>query len=170
MKPTIGWGLLVMFLLHPITSATAPRTVASAVSGWIDVGNGGTRFHNTPQALCPNGTLNYESEVDVTCSNANIWGTWAYACPIGYLPDTYPEVTTSAHWGHSAVSAVSPMPMATFKFGLKHQMWRARTRSRPTAAFVPTRGSVPISMSKCRVCCPFRQFHLKNKMVRMSML
>ena len=91
MKPTIGWGVLAMFLLHPVPSATAPRTVASAASGWIDVGSGGTRFYNTPQALCPNGTLRYESEEDVTCSNADIWGTWAYACPIGYLPETYPR-------------------------------------------------------------------------------
>ena len=72
MKPSIGWGVLVMFLLHPIPSATGPRTVASAASGWIDVGNGGTRFYNTPQALCPGGTLNYESDADVTCSNAII--------------------------------------------------------------------------------------------------
>ena len=90
MKPTIGWGVLAMFLLHPVPSATAPRTVASAASGWIDVGSGGTRFYNTPQALCPNGTLHYESEADVTCSNANIWGTWAYAAPSGIYPRPIP--------------------------------------------------------------------------------
>ena len=60
------------------------------------MGNGGTRFYNTPQALCPGGTLNYESDADVTCSNANIWGTWAYACPIGYLPETYPHAWWSS--------------------------------------------------------------------------
>jgi hypothetical protein len=51
MKPTIGWGVLAVFLLHPNPSATAPRTVASAASGWINIGGDGTRFHKTPQAL-----------------------------------------------------------------------------------------------------------------------
>lgn len=71
--------------------ANEPR-VASTASGWIDIGNEGTRFYDNPQALCPRGILRYEGDAEITCSNnAGTYGVWAFACPIGYLPDGYPN-------------------------------------------------------------------------------
>ena len=83
-----GCWLLCWLTAH---GANEPR-VASTASGWIDIGNEGTRFYDNAQALCPRGTLRYESDAEVTCSNnAGTWGAWAFACPIGYLPDGYPN-------------------------------------------------------------------------------
>jgi hypothetical protein len=88
----------MILLSQQVQGASAP-TVKSAASGWIDLDRG-TQFFSAPEALCPNGTLHYEGDASVTCSNnSRIFGIWAYACPVGYLPDAYP----SAWWETSLV-------------------------------------------------------------------
>jgi len=80
----------IILLSQQVQGASA-STVKSAASGWIDL-NRGTQFFSAPEALCPNGTLHYEGTAEVTCSNnSRMYGIWAYACPVGYLPDAYPS-------------------------------------------------------------------------------
>lgn len=83
-----------VLLFHPQQGQAVDRQfAASVVTGWIDM-DGGTLFYASPSALCPGGNLRYESDHEVTCSNASrVYGIYSFACPIGYLPDGHPRIT-----------------------------------------------------------------------------
>ena len=103
----IFWGHFWLLFWLTAHGANEPR-VASTASGWIDIGNEGTRFYDNPQALCPRGTLRYEGDAEITCSNnAGTYGVWAFACPIGYLPDGYPN----GSWASKLIGPYGLAPM-----------------------------------------------------------